>query len=131
MDLIFDLSKFTAAFDSASAQVLSEVKKTLKSDATEVQRTARKKHWFHTRTGTLEDSIQTNYDNIDSLVAKVHIDAEVMTDKGLAAYGPYVHEGHGTWEPDQFVYAAAAGIEDRVQSDIEKAITRGLQKAGI
>ncbi|MCP4985026.1 MAG: hypothetical protein GY928_02830 [Colwellia sp.] len=43
-------------------------------------------------------------------------------------YGKSVHEGHGTWKPDQFIYKAVKKNKLFIDNEINKAIKKVTKK---
>jgi hypothetical protein len=119
-----DLPKFIAEMNQVPAVLVNSIKKELKHQLVEIQKLAMKKHRHKTRTGTLNSSLQR-------MVADNGLSGQVYFETGIADYGVYVHEGHHSWKPDQFLYEALAAREPTIISDMENAINQGLLSAGL
>jgi len=123
MQVNFDLKPFLGVMGAIPEELRRELRKELKQQTVEVQKLARKEHRHTTRTGSLNSSIQRKEDERE-------LTGEVFFDTGIANYGPYVHEGHGSWKPDQFLYQAIEKREPMIISALENAVKRGLKEAG-
>lgn len=90
----------------------------LKKALTQVQKKARREHRFVTRSGNLERSVTVD-------VLGNEIGGTVYLEKGIAKYGPYIHEGFKSWIADKFLYEAF----NKQIKNIIKAISRGIGMA--
>ena len=135
------------------AKIPVELKKALRAEMKDqlqnVQRTARKEHRHSHKWGAIyrqvrgQDVLTRQYKILRSykLTGKLNesvtvaIDpsgmiGEVGLDLQKAYYGPYVHEGHGSWKPDRFLDAALLKQEPKLRVGLENALRSGLQAAG-
>lgn len=121
----FDLSKFNVNMAKIPVILVNAIRAEIKNQLVKIQLLAQKKHRHKTHTGTLNSSIQVNMIN--------NFSGEVGFEPGInrTEYGKYVHEGHGTWKPDRFLYEALAARETTIKADLEAAINSGLAAAGL
>lgn len=85
-----------------------------------VKEKAKKEHRYKRRTGNLERSVKTQ---------ETHDGGSVFIDDSQAPYGKYVHSGHGSWNPDEFLYDAQD--EKLLDKMIDDVIDKSIEKAGI
>ena len=132
MEINFDLNPFLGAFQGVPDAVRRELRKTIKQETTEVMKLSRNVHRHKRKTGSLNNSIKETFED-DKLTGVVGFDPGVSVvgkpDKKVN-YGKYVHEGHGSWAPDQFLYEALAKREPMIISALEDAVRRGIRAAG-
>jgi hypothetical protein len=124
-----DLSRFK--LEGLGREISAAAGRAIKSEMAEVVRDAKKNHRYISHTRQLEKSVVLDNNPIP-LTAHAHLDT------GIAFYGPYVHEGHGThanpapghyvWNPDQFLYEALDRREPHVQENVERAIEAAIRK---
>ena len=119
----FDLSKFTADTQRIPGVLAKAVRTEIKNQLVQVQKLAMRKHRHTTRNGSLNSSLQMQMNN--------DFEGQVAFDTGIASHGVYVHEGHGAWKPDRFLYEALAARETAIKADLEAAINSGLAAAGL
>ena len=119
LSVTVDVEKFNVNISHLSEKMETALRKELKQQITEIQSTARKEHRYKTRTGQLEKSVSTKIED-NGLVG------EVGLDDSIADYGKYVVQGHGTWEPDQFLEEALEKREPFIQDAFEKAIKEAI-----
>ena len=100
--------KYDYTFSSASHGALTGFKKRRRS---------------YKLTGKLNESVTVQIDP-SGLIGEVGLDLQ------KAYYGPYVHEGHGSWKPDRFLDAALLKQEPKLRVGLENALRSGLQAAG-
>lgn len=122
-----DLSKFNLG--NAGKGIIAAVRRQLKQEISWVIQNAKKNHRYgrpyskgYHPTHMLEKSVVMT-DNTPPLVAEAHLDT------GIAHYGPYVHEGHHSWKPDQFLYKALEFESKFTQHNLEMAIEDAIRKA--
>ena len=123
-----DLTKFKDVFGRLPVAIERAAVKAIKQQLTEIQKYAQKNHRFmsvsgvrpsgryYRNTGMLDKSISTNFSGNTGMV---------YLETGIAEYGPYVHEGHGTWGKDQFIY----GAMDKQESAIVPAVMAAVEAA--
>lgn len=116
-----DATQALIGLKSISKYITEEVNKALDILMPKIQEYARAQHRFITRTGRLERSITQD---VKDLIGDLYINDLV------APYGKYVHEGHGTWAPDQFIYDAINAFDKIIQQTLEQAVDRAIVKAG-
>jgi hypothetical protein len=104
-------------------EVSREVRTEMKTQMVGVQREARSHHRFVTRSGQAERSISTD-------VSHSGFSGRVFLDTGIAAYGPALHEGHGSWRPDRFLNAAMEKRKAMILKGLRGAVERAIKKAG-
>lgn len=78
-------------------------------------------HRYITRTGILSSAIKSE---VKDLVGELYID------ENRAHYGKYVHEGHGTWAPDQFIYGSAQANTTNLEISLIQALDSVIREAG-
>jgi hypothetical protein len=118
-----DLPGFQNNLRLVPEALTDSIRKEIKHQLVEIHKLAMKKHRHTTRTGMLNNSLQRQMNS--------DFEGSVYFDTGIANYGVYVHEGHGSWEPDQFLYAALDARAPLIEADLEKAINVGLTQAGL
>jgi hypothetical protein len=118
-----DMTDLQKIFSKIPDAIVRSVAKEMKNQVTEVQREARKTHRFETHTGMLEKSVQTE-------ILDNGLTGEIYLEDSIADYGVYVHEGHGSWKPDQFLDEALKKREPEIRDRMEHAIKEGLREAG-
>lgn len=133
---IMNQDKLINAINRAPKMVLNEIRLAGKISARDIQRDARSKHRFTTRSGALEKSIATE-SNDKRLIWKIGID------RGVAEYGTYVHDGwvsrikakrgkkarKSARKPDPFIVSAGKKNIGHVNKLFARAISRALKKA--
>lgn len=115
-----DLSKFNLG--NAGKGILTAVRKQLKQEISWVIQNAKKNHRYQHYTRMLEKSVVMS-DKMPPLISEAHLDT------GIAHYGPYMHEGHHSWKPDQFLYKALEFESKFTQHNLEMAIEDAIRKA--
>lgn len=115
--------KVLKAFLKFPKQFSKEVRTEMKHQMVGVQKEARAHHRFTTRGGFAERSISTK-------VSRSGFSGEVFLDKGIAIYGPSLHEGHGSWKPDRFLDAALERRQNEIRDGLDLAVNRAIKKAG-
>lgn len=114
-----DTSDFTRELSELPYRINKEAVNELKGIVAQVQQEARKTHRFRSRTGRLENSVQT-------LIDPSNISGEVYLESDIADYGLYVTEGHGSWSGDKFLDESLnkkePEIVDRLTNAVERAI---------
>ena len=130
-----DTHKIEAQFQALPVDLMAGIRQEMKQQVTNVQSEARKTHRYmstsglrpsgryYRTTGHLEKSVQTKV-NDEGTVGEVYLDS------GIADYGIYVHEGHGTWAPDRFLDEALMKNESQIRISLEDAIKGAIAKAG-
>lgn len=119
--LQFESGLLTKALSIAPKLLKTELRVELKNQLKEVRKVAKKEHRFKRKSGFLQRSIKQVIDN--------QLTGMVFLDTGIASYGPIVHEGHGKWSPDQFLYEALDKQKDDIRKGVGEAINRALKKA--
>jgi serine/threonine protein kinase HipA of HipAB toxin-antitoxin module len=95
----------------------------LKEEMIKVIDESRNTHRFVIRTGMLDRSQQMRQ------LAPMSV--EDYLDEGIASYGVYVHEGHGSWKPDRFLYDAFKRHVDSITKAVENAINKTFKQLGL
>lgn len=116
--------KLVAAFKKAPEEVANALRITLKQQLGGVQSEAQHSHRFITRTGLLKNSIEKDVDQ-SGLIGVVQLNSAV------ASYGKYVHEGHHSWAPDQFLYIAFEKKRQGIVNAINETLNAIFQKVGL
>ena len=119
-----DVSKVVSAFKRFPEEMSAIIRVEMRNQMASVQEHARTFHRFTTRTSMLERSILQN-------VSQSGLAGEVYLNKGIAPYGLFVHQGHGSWRSDQFVYMAFAVKAQQIVRALQKAITDALIRVGL
>ena len=131
-----DTSKLVAAFAKFPGEVRRSLRKAMGEAVEDVAGHARKNHRFnhpphmtsyrkrYTPSGNLERSIQTE-------VGAEGFSGRAYLDRGIAEYGPRIHEGFGTWAPDPFLENAGTVRADRVRERIQAGIDAAIRRAGL
>jgi hypothetical protein len=93
----------------------------------DVQKTASKQHRYQNRTGNLTRSIQSHVEikkdgifgvtGLSPYSGSLHIDSMFGV-----VYGRRIHEGFGSWSPDQFVFNAFKDQKSTIQNYIKQAV---------
>lgn len=122
IELEIDTTDFTQAFKKFDRLEPQLANKALEKGLELVEEEARSRHRYTRRSGTLARSVQS--------MASAGI-GKVYLDRGMAAYGPSIHEGFGTWTADRFLYEAVDRKDDEVYRLIERAINEAITKAGL
>jgi len=134
MSINFNVKPLLGAFNDMPGSVARELRKTMKQEGVEIQTLARHVHRHNTRSGSLNESIQERFDN-ESFTETVGFNpntAVVNDPKRVGKkvdYGKYVHEGHGSWAPDKFLYEALEKREALIRENLEAAVRRGIEAA--
>lgn len=118
-----DTSDIKQKFSDLPSALLDSIRIEMKNQITKVQETARKNHRYQTHTRKLEESVQTRILK-DGLIGQIYLE------NSIADYGVYVHEGHGTWDPDRFLDEAIERQETEINEAMGLAIQEGIRKAG-
>lgn len=87
----------------------------IKDQLLAVQQQARSRHRYTTRTGRLNQSVQTQLDQSG-------MSGEAYLESDIADYGIYIVEGHGSWEADNFLDEAVFAKQMEIESNITRAI---------
>lgn len=116
-----DATQVIANLKNVSKYITEEVNKALEVLLPKIQAYARKNHRFRTRTGKLESSIMQDVRNIIG---------DIYINEAIAPYGKYVHEGHGKWAPDKFIYDAVNVFSIEIKRELEQAVNRATLRAG-
>jgi hypothetical protein len=122
--------KLLAAFLKMPRETAKNLRVALKEGLTLVQRQARRVHGYTSRTGMLARSVMID-------VARSGYEGRVYLDKGLAYYGPYIHEGWDTYKghkvngraPDKFLHEAFEDKYDDVMAKINEAVDLSITQA--
>jgi hypothetical protein len=81
---------------------------------------AKRKHRYHSRTGKLSRSLRVN---------KLRDGGRLLIDDALCNYAKFVHIGHKSWAPDEFLFEAYDRNEKKVDRLIDKAINYAIDRA--
>lgn len=130
-----NLSQFKDKMGRLPIAIEKAAMKEIKNQITMMQRHARREHRFMNTSGRRPNG--RYYRNTHMLVKSIETDFDGMKypdsksggmlylEDGIADYGKYVHEGHGSWQPDQFIYDAfkqrEAFILPGIMGAVEKA----------
>jgi hypothetical protein len=129
-----DLSQLRDAFGKLPANIKREVRKAMGEQITKVRDMGRRNHRYmstsgyrptgryYKNTGKLEQSTMSHV-NADGDVAEAYLES------GIASYGKYVHEGHGSWGPDKFLDKAIEAQEPFIRVAIEQAVKRAVSES--
>jgi hypothetical protein len=118
-----DATKLLAALAKAPDELTKSIDTTLKKEMQDVILDAQQTHRFITRTGMTEHSIQQRSPQM--MVVEDYLDT------GIASYGVYTHEAHGTWAPDRFLYNAFNRRVEKLVENVEKTINNVFRKLGL
>ena len=132
--LTIDLTKFEAVLNALPEKVERAVMREAKKQLTDVQRVARVAHRFQSTSGLRPAWGRKKagyYKNTHKLEKSVQVEmtgdgGRVYLDTGVADYGPYVHEGQRSWEPDRFVYQALAIQRHEIINGIGRAVAEAI-----
>lgn len=102
-------------FDGYNDLIQKAVLKRLGKIGYFIAKYAQNNHRYTVRTGNLKNS--TRY-----WVNRARQRLRIYISEGQADYGKYVHEGHGTWAPDQFIDGAIAKNKKYIDEQLEEAI---------
>ena len=122
IELEIDVDDFVAAFKKFDRIEPALANKALENGLELIEDEARSRHRYTRRSGRLASSVRS--------MASAGI-GKVYLDRGMAAYGPFIHEGFGSWAADQFVYEAVDRRQDEVYRLIERAINEAITKSGL
>lgn len=78
---------------------------------------AKTNHRFKSRTGKLLSAIGVKSKDL----------GYDLTIDNKAQYGLYVHTGHGSWAPDEFMFNAADALSDELDKQLDKAVDQTLK----
>jgi len=132
LELQITSNNLAKALKELPQQLERELRLASKRVAVKVEKEAKSKHRFTTRTGRLVKSIK-GYGSAsvsDSSITKKKLDTEVrivLHNEGHPLgtdYGKYVHEGHGSWSPDRFVFDAIERNKKRIINAWDEAIEK-------
>ena len=131
MNISVDLSKFD--LESKGKAIINAVTKAMRQEVSEVMRDSVEDnhHRYKRRNGQLNRSVVHNSNEPD-LTAGAHLDT------GIAFYGPYIHEGHGThknpapghysWQPDPFLTDALERRRTIIAHNVEMACNEAIAR---
>lgn len=94
----------------------------LNTALTDMASIAKINHRYKVRTGTLYKATQA---------MTRELKGDVFINDSVAHYGVYVHEGHGTWAPDKFVYKAVLDNEPNLTKALEQSIAKAITEVGL
>jgi hypothetical protein len=131
LEITIDTHGLLDAFAKIPGELRKALRVEMKDQLTQVQREARVTHRHsnlsvkrrYRLTGNLNRSVTVQIDP-SGMIGEVGLDLQ------KAYYGPYVHEGHGSWKPDRFLDAALLKQEPKLRVGLENALRSGLQAAG-
>ena len=115
-----DATQLLAALAKVPDELSKSIDTTLKKEMQDVIIDAQQTHRFITRTGMTEHSISQRSPQM--------MVVEDFLDTGIASYGVYTHEGHGSWAPDRFLYNAFNRRVDKIVSAVEQTINNIFRK---
>jgi len=118
-----DATQLLAALAKAPDELNKSINTTLKKEMQDVIIDAQHTHRFTTRTGMTEHSISQR--NPTMMVV------EDFLDTGIASYGVFTHEGHGTWAPDRFLYNAFNRHVEGIVKAVEQTINNVFRKLNL
>jgi len=87
----------------------------------------KREHRYERRSGKLQDD--TGYKILKSkqgFLLKFGLGFDPT--KAARKYGKRVHEGHGTWQPDQFIYKAVRKNKLFMERELSNAIKKVIKK---
>ena len=122
-----DTAKLLAALQAAPKAVTRELRIAQGKAMTPVQREARAKHRFITRSGAAESSIGGAGPDI----SRSGLSSSLELKDGIASYSKYLHEGFKRRPPDQFLYRAFDNQENQIVATLEEGLRKALAKAGL
>lgn len=102
-------------------ELTNEINKALQDTFYHMAVEARNAHRYTVRTGKLRSATRS---------AVKELTGELFVDDLKADYGVYVHQGHGTWAPDQFVYDAFKRGHPILDRAIDQAVDKAIKQAG-
>ena len=128
------LEEILAKLTAAPQIVIDEIRMQLKTELTEIERDARANHQYTTHTGKLEKAIDFHVAD-DVSVATIWLSKT----KSNAPYAWKIHEnylkGYGHWTADgageRFLYKAFEKRKPETAKNLEAALVRGFNKAGL
>jgi hypothetical protein len=127
--LTFDLKPFEDLCGKLPATVERAAMRAAKAELGVVQYIARTAHRFQGTPGRRPSG--RYYRNTGKLVDSIQVEmtgdgGRVYLDDGVgphaAPYGPYVHEGQRSWQPDQFLYDSFSAQHDDIVTGIGEAV---------
>lgn len=83
---------------------------------------AKYQHRYTVRTGNLQ---KATHAEVKELTGELSI-SDIK-----AHYGVYVHQGHHTWSPDQFVYKAFANKRPALDRSLAEAVNQAIKDSGL
>jgi hypothetical protein len=124
-----DLSNFEREMAAMPNTVMRGARRGMRTFLETVQEDARHVHRFMSTSGIRPSG--RYYKNTGMLEKSIMVRVEkdegkVYFEEGVVEYGKYVHEGHGTWNPDQFIYGAFDRDKDRAQEMIEYGVDQQI-----
>lgn len=107
--------------DHFSSVLYKDLKKAglvaLSESMTDVAKGGVNRHRYKRRSGDLQRATQTD---------KIKDGYKAYINDGIVSYGSSVHSGHGTWQPDEFLYESfdreKKNIFEKVMSKINRVI---------
>jgi hypothetical protein len=129
LSVTVDLSRYRDFAERLPVAVERAAVRGIKRQLAAIQRRARREHRFMSTSGKRPTG--RYYRNTHMLEKSVEMTTDehggmVYLDTGIAAYGPYVHEGQRSWAPDQFIYGAFDKQLPEIQPAVEAEITRAM-----
>lgn len=118
-----DTKALLAALHKAPEAIAREVRPDMIDLSAEVQVQAAHNHRFTSRSGMLEASIRPK-------AAASGLGFSVQAGGSIAPYAAAVHQGHGSWKPDQFLFKALDAKAQRILQVVEMSIGQALRKLG-
>ena len=117
----YDDKGFQKAIKKVPDLLTKELDNELRTSMSKVRADARRNHRFKYISGSLERSTKLE---VKKRVGVVYLE------KGIADYGKYVHDGHGSWLPDTFVFNAFKKHKNEIINGMNKVVKNVLKKAG-
>ena len=121
-----DQRRVVAALLKASDRFIKRVRVQLKDGLWDMAFYAGKNHEYTTRSGNLDRAYVVVVTSPSGLSAELLLDKKVSG----APYAWRIHEGWGTWQPDQFVYQARDALLPEFEKNMETAIRMAIKEAG-
>jgi len=111
-----------SSFSKLGEALSRNLSKGLESALTDMASIAKVSHRYKVRTGKLYSATQA---------AVKELKGDLFISDSVAHYGVYVHEGHGTWAPDKFVYKAVLDNEPDLTKALNKSIAQAIREVGL
>jgi len=122
-----DTAKLLAALQAAPKAVKRELRIAQGKAMTPVQKEARGKHRYTTRSGAAESATGDK----GPTISKGGFSSTLALEPGIAIYINRLHEGWGKRPPDRFLYRAFENQENQIVATLEEGLRKALAKAGL